>query len=438
MKRFFLLFMLLMPAKVLANTKILAFPMGPLFKVIYQDQTNFINSYSRPGIYTNKIDYLYRLTFKEDFYTTFYNVTNDKSLITNRISQQQLDIIKDYVLYGYEQLPFKSDDCYLALQKLIYETYPNVESVLYTNNHETYLDYSSCEQQIVDLVNINKTGPKLTTLTGDINTFYSSEDLNNILNQYQIVDASGDFMISGNHLIGNLYQPQYHLTLSRQLKPIGNDSYYYRSNTDLLADFKFDSPQTINITITANQYPIKIINTDVAGNIINNESSWSILNNQNELIKTFKSIGVYEDSLLIPAGTYYLKQTNPPDQYLLNENVYELVIDDKVNNTIEIINDRDKRLFDITPNNDLKPFKITEKKDKIIVDNPIKKVINKSDNIVKTAINKSVVLNELKKPKSTAIREEKSFKISMNNMMPFLLFSLLIYIKKKALLINLF
>lgn len=447
MKKIFWLVVLLIPLQVSANTQIAAVPMGPMFRIYYKDQTTFASSYSRPGIYTNKYRYLYRLTFKEDFYTTLYDSTEDENTILNRVNKDQLQKIKDYVLYGYEQLPVKSEACYLALQKLIYETYDYVDSLLYYSN--IFPNYSECESKIIDLVNINKNGPKLTTLSGDINTFMASDDLNELIGHYQIIkgNENADFVVSHHQLIGNIMENSYTLTLSRQLNPSGKTLYYYRTSTDLIADFKFEEPEIIKLEIKANQYPIKIINNDMNNNIINLDSTVELINDNYEVIKTIDMKGSYEDNLVIPKGQYFIKQTMVNNDYMINDNLYPIYIDDN-DNTIEIINNKkvteviqepsevidipvesiekpsnDKVALIIKPNNKTLNYKLR-------VNNYIKK-INKDNNI--NLYNNAMKLYKPKVNTKLIYKKHKNNKPIKASMFPFLIFLIMIYIKQKSL-----
>ena len=268
------------------------------------ESLNTINYYS-PYSYNDKL----------------FNLTND-----------QLNKMNLIAYYGYNYGNHTDLKWYGVTQFLIWKTL-NLKDIYFTDKKDgnKIIAYQEEIKEIENLVNNHSKLPSFSNnhFEYTINSSYEINDLNNILNNYEIKESNIESKIVGNTLyidtneVGN-----YEITFVRK-SPIKREYILYalKGNQSLLYPGMVDDIE-FKVTIEVNSGSITINKLD-SENIDRKtavlEGAVYGIYDDEELITTIETddrgIAYIEN---LPLGKYYVKEITPSLGYKLDDNTYEI------------------------------------------------------------------------------------------------------------------
>ncbi|MDO4962720.1 MAG: SpaA isopeptide-forming pilin-related protein [bacterium] len=267
-----------------------------------------------------------------DVYTTGlvegYNYNNP---IFN-FSDEKIDRMNLIAYYGYGYLNHTDIKWYGVTQFLIWEQ-TNVDNIYFvdTNTLEKNNQYQSEVEEINRLVNNYYLKPSFANREFEytINSNYEVVDLNNVLNNYSIVESDIDSYIESNKLYINTKDKGTYKIKFKRESPVKDDYiiYYIDGYQPLLHPGKVqDQYFTIDIKVESGSITINKLDSENKNRIeANLEGAEYGIYDNDKLITTIKTDDkgiAYIDNIKL--GNYYVKEISPSLGYLLDNNVYEI------------------------------------------------------------------------------------------------------------------
>ena len=265
------------------------------------------------------------------------------------IDRVKWDKIKLYAYYGYGYKDHTSLNWVNITQMSIWRTlYPSYQFDWLNNLDDKAVisPYDKELRELNELVNSHYTLPSFNKNY----TFSQGEkieltDTNNVLSNYRILVSDFDASISGNTLTINPVniEREGRIVLRRAGEVNNQGKFFYSTESQNVFERGFINVMNMEIKIKIKNGKIIVNKIDEDTKDINpqgegelNGSVFQLLNEEKEVIKeiTIENNTLEFDSL--PLGKYYLKEKQPGVGYYLNQNEYEVVIDE--NNLIQEIN----------------------------------------------------------------------------------------------------
>ena len=303
------------------------------------------------------------------FTNDFYGV---QDLYSSSISADIIDKISLIGHFGYDYPGHMTDNYFLASQELIWELLGNNEIHFTTgiNNTGDIVNVDYEKNEIMSLVNRYYIKPSFDGIS--VSGIYGDSvvliDQNNVLSNYSVL---GNGYIDGNKLIVNLDSlGNNDITLVRN-KYDNLSSLFYKD--DISQDFMFlRAPDVISNVSISSYIPLNQISIDKKGLMLDGFDNDFIYKergldgvifglyasrdihvgdynfSQDELVSTMETVDGFASSPLLPNGDYYLKEISTSDEFVLDDNVYDIHLDNSGEETftymIDLKNER-KKIF---------------------------------------------------------------------------------------------
>ncbi len=303
------------------------------------------------------------------FTNDFYGV---QDLYSSSISADIIDKISLIGHFGYDYPGHMTDNYFLASQELIWELLGNNEIHFTTgiNNTGDIVNVDYEKNEIMSLVNRYYIKPSFdgSSVSGIYGDSVVLIDQNNVLSNYSVL---GNGYIDGNKLIVNLDSlGNNDITLVRN-KYDSLSSIFYKD--DISQDFMFlRAPDVISNVSISSYIPLNQISIDKKGLMLDGFDNDFIYKergldgvifglyasrdihvgdynfSQDELVSTMETVDGFASSPLLPNGDYYLKEISTSDEFVLDDNVYDIHLDNSGEETftymIDLKNER-KKIF---------------------------------------------------------------------------------------------
>ena len=300
------------------------------------------------------------------------------SLFDSGFSSDVLNSIGLIGYFGYDYPGHSTDNYFLATQELIWETIGNNEVHFTTgiNNTGSLVDIESEKNEIMSLINNYNVKPSFDSdvVTGVYNEEIVLVDTNNVLSDYIVVSSNNNVRIDGNKLIINLnFLGNDKITLIRKKYDDLDGLFYFANDSQ---DFMFLRPYDVTSYIDVNSFipysNILISKTAPVLNDIGPDNSFVyvdegidgvvfdlyaagdiLIGNDvfyvgDQFIQSIQIDDGIGQSIDLPNGDYYLKERFTLDEYVLNDDIFHVRLDNTsvevYTHMIDIHNDR-KRIF---------------------------------------------------------------------------------------------
>ena len=295
---------------------------------------------------------------------TYYNSTDDNKYvgISDELSKR-LNLIG---YYGYDYPGHQTNRYYMATQELIWRE-TGISDMRWEESFDPskVIDIEYEKSEILRLIEEHKKEPqfdiKNSYLIGDIITL---EDNNNVLKDYEVAD--GDIIINGNTITLTIKENN-NFTLRRKGHGSGA-RYFYKEGYQTIGSFLSLPEYKVSYSIKGEYSKIVVnkLDFDTKGkNEMLEGATYALYDENNNKIdtKTTDENGmiVYNN---IPKGIYHLKEINPSVGYILDNNTYEITVDNIDIYTIDVyekkMNQPEPALEELpnTGKNDIFPFVI--------------------------------------------------------------------------------
>lgn len=300
------------------------------------------------------------------------------SLFDSGFSSDVLNSIGLIGYFGYDYPGHSTDNYFLATQELIWETIGNNEVHFTTgiNNTGSLVDIESEKNEIMSLINNYNVKPSFDSdvVAGVYNEEIVLVDTNNVLSDYIVVSSNNNVRIDGNKLIINLnFLGNDKITLIRKKYDDLDGLFYFANDSQ---DFMFLRPYDVTSYIDVNSFipysnimisktaPVLsdigpdnsfvyvdegidgvVFDLYAAGDILIGNDVFYVGDQFIQSIQIDDGIG---QSIDLPNGDYYLKERFTLDEYVLNDDIFYVRLDNTsvevYTHMIDIHNDR-KRIF---------------------------------------------------------------------------------------------
>lgn len=278
--------------------------------------------------------FVYCLEHQSKINTTDYYAEYDYNDERFNLSDEQINKINTLAYYGYGYKNHTDIKWYGVTQFLIWKEL-DYRDVFFTDKPygNRIFAYNDEMNEIRELVNRHNTLPSFSSDNFEFSTgsTYEIEDLNNVLNNYEIKESNIDIEIKDNSIyVSPKKSGNYEITFIRK-SPIDRNYilYEYSGNQPLIYPGRVDDIE-FKIKVEVSTGSITINNLDSE----NKDSEFATLEgaiygiyNEDELINTitidYSHIGYLDE---LPLGSYKVKQINPGLGYKLDDKVYEIEI----------------------------------------------------------------------------------------------------------------
>jgi len=369
MKKIFLFFMMFFCLSVVKAEHLDLVPIDGVYSSQYNvDTGSYFSSNQKKYYMDGKIVYCVEPgvgIFTNDFYGV-------QDLYSSGISADIIDKISLIGHFGYDYPGHMTDNYFLASQELIWELLGNNEIHFTTGINDTgdivNVDYE--KNEIMSLVNSYYIKPSFDG--SDVSGIYGEEivliDQNNVLSNYTVL---GNGYIDGNKLVVKLDSlGSNDITLVRN-KYDSLSSIFYKD--DISQDFMFlRGPDVISNVSISSYIPLNQVSIDKKGLMLDGFDDGFIYNergldgvlfglyasrdiqvgdysfSRDELVSTLETVDGFASSPLLPNGDYYLKEISTIDGFILDDNVYDIHLDNSGEETfnymVDLKNER-KKIF---------------------------------------------------------------------------------------------
>lgn len=278
------------------------------------------------------------------------------------LSDEVLKKIELIAYYGYGNFGHDSKNYRMATQELIWKSIRPLEVSLWTGKNKTgeLVDISKEKEEILKLVENHEILPSFNEeliLSKDIE--YEFIDNNNVLENFSIINDNSNLEVlkKENKLyIKSLIPGDYTITLKKEHQDnkvsilYGGMDGNSQKMMKLRTNFKLE--QKITIHVLSGKINLKKIDEDLKTNITIGNSSlegaiYGLFNEKNDLITkiTTNELGEGEFTNL-GFGNYYIKEISPSYGYLLDSNIYSLLIDENnLEHNLEVYEKLNKKEF---------------------------------------------------------------------------------------------
>ena len=260
------------------------------------------------------------------------------------------DYLNKVIYYGYDYPNHQNERYYMATQALIWEKVSNYLIEFYTERYGygTYIDVSNEKNEILNLINNHNKLPYFSNNEYSYNLTNYIEFEDEILNNFEISSTTwNDTYIENNKLIiKNLDNYVGNIKISLKKKSYRNDiaTYYFEDGTQPLITGGKPNDVYSNLSINIKGAKIRINKLDKDSNlpIKNKNIEFNIINLDTGnyiYINGEKNLKINDEGYLItdmiPFGRYKITEVKSSDDYYLNENSVEILVnDDTISNNI--------------------------------------------------------------------------------------------------------
>lgn len=261
---------------------------------------------------------------------SMYNSTSDitKTQLGN-VDTRYMSLV-GYYGYGYEG--HNQREYYMASQELIWERM-GVDDVWFSDAKTggNIIDVSYEKEQILSKVNAYEITPKFNFknwyIVGDEVLI---EDINNVLNEFEILGNVNNVTISGNSLKIKVKEGNNSFTLSRKSNN-NKIKFYYKNGYQTIGSFEgtYDLKKEYQVTgvygkIIVNKYDFDNKSKVPSSKLATLEGAIYTLYDENE--KEIESKATNKDGVIVfdklPKGSYTVKETKPSPGYTLDRTVF--------------------------------------------------------------------------------------------------------------------
>lgn len=260
------------------------------------------------------------------------------------------DYLNKVIYYGYDYPNHQNERYYMATQALIWEKVSNYLIEFYTERYGygTYIDVSNEKNEILNLINNHNKLPYFSNNEYSYNLTDYIEFEDEVLNNFEISNTTwNDTYIENNKLIiKNLDNYVGNIRISLKKKSYRNDiaTYYFEDGTQPLITGGNPNDVYSNLSINIKGAKIRINKLDKDSNlpIKNKNIEFNIINLDTGnyiYINGEKNLKINDEGYLItdmiPFGRYKITEVKSGDDYYLNENSVEILVnDDTISNNI--------------------------------------------------------------------------------------------------------
>lgn len=260
------------------------------------------------------------------------------------------DYLNKVIYYGYDYPNHQNERYYMATQALIWEKVSNYLIEFYTERYGygTYIDVSNEKNEILNLINNHNKLPYFSNNEYSYNLTNYIEFEDEVLNNFEISSTTwNDTYIENNKLIiKNLDNYVGNIRISLKKKSYRNDiaTYYFEDGTQPLITGGKPNDVYSNLSINIKGAKIRINKLDKDSNlpIKNKNIEFNIINLDTGnyiYINGEKNLKINDEGYLItdmiPFGRYKITEVKSSDDYYLNENSVEILVnDDTISNNI--------------------------------------------------------------------------------------------------------
>ena len=370
MKKIFLFFMMFLSLSVVKAEHLDLVPIDGVYSSQYNmDNGSYFSSNQKKYYMDGKI--VYCVEPGVGIYTNdFYGVDD---LYSSLISADIIDKISLIGYFGYDYPGHNTDNYFLASQELIWELLGNNEIHFTTGINDTgdiiNIDYE--KNEIMSLVNSYYIKPSFDG--SSVSGIYGDEivliDQNNVLSNYSVL---GNGYIDGNKLVVKLDDlGSNDITLIKN-KYDNMSSIFYRD--DISQDFMFLRAGDVISNVSVSSYiPMNQVSIDKKGLMLENFDDGKFIYEErgldgvtfglysshdisvsdysfsrDELVSTLVTVDGFASSSLIPNGDYYLKEISTNDDFVLDDSVYDIHLENSDREAftymVDLKNDR-KKIF---------------------------------------------------------------------------------------------
>lgn len=260
------------------------------------------------------------------------------------------DYLNKVIYYGYDYPNHQNERYYMATQALIWEKVSNYLIEFYTERYGygTYIDVLNEKNEILNLINNHNKLPYFSNNEYSYNLTDYIEFEDEVLNNFEISSTTwNDTYIENNKLIiKNLDNYVGNIRISLKKKSYRNDiaTYYFEDGTQPLITGGKPNDVYSNLSINIKGAKIRINKLDKDSNlpIKNKNIEFNIINLDTGnyiYINGEKNLKINDEGYLItdmiPFGRYKITEVKSSDDYYLNENSVEILVnDDTISNNI--------------------------------------------------------------------------------------------------------
>lgn len=262
-------------------------------------------------------------------------------------NEEIIEKIKLIGYYGYNYPGHEEEKYRMATQSLIWSLIGGQINEFYTKQYGygEYINIENEKNDILKLIENHKIKPnfKINYIEDYINEEIILEDLNNILNEYEIeTDGKNKVEIKDNKLIVKILNKDESKIILKRKKYDNKISVFYEGNnqkSQMMALLTLDEQDKIEIKVKPLIGQIELIKTP------NKETNYSldgaiygVYNLNDELILTLQTNEEGKAKSEISKGKYYLKEIQNPVGYELDQNKHYFEINkNNINCTINLI-----------------------------------------------------------------------------------------------------
>ena len=278
--------------------------------------------------------------------------------------------------FGYDYPGHQSDNYFLATQELIWEFIGNNEIHFTTglNNSGNIINIDNEKNEIMSLVYDYLIKPSFDgNLISDV---YGNSivlvDNNHVLSNYEVVSSTNSVFIDGDRLIVNLkHLGSDNIVLKRKkyddmssifYGDINSQDFMFLRANDVISNVYVDSfipHSSIHIEksgLLADGYDGDFIYSlngldDVRFNLYASQDIYegeNLVYLKDELVQEMNTVSGKADSILLPNGDYYLKEVETVDEFILDDSVISISLNNDRKEVytymVDLLNNR-KRIF---------------------------------------------------------------------------------------------
>lgn len=260
-----------------------------------------------------------------------YSVYNSFDNIN--ISEDDLEYIKIIAYYGYDYPGHQTDKFYMATQDIIWTRFIRTNIMwIYSFNPDSFVYIEKEKDTIYDLYRKHFRRPSfdgavIDVVLGEEVILY---DDNDVLSMYKVQNRG--VTIEGNNLIiGKDYDGE-DIVLKRE-KYTNNNFLLYTSGVSqkMMSVGNIDIPSSkVNVNLLEGSININKLDSDTNSDVPRGEGSligsvYGLYDSDNMLVDKFV-IGSKEEIGHLKVGKYYIKELEAGRGYLVDDNVYEVLI----------------------------------------------------------------------------------------------------------------
>ena len=351
---FFLVMMLSFNVSVMAAHLDLVRINGVYSNQINMDTGDYVSYRQNKYIMDGKVVYCVEPGI--NIMTRDYNISSNLS--DSGLNQNIINKISLIGHFGYDYPGHQTDNYFLAAQELIWETVGSNEAYFTTGQNDTgdriYIDFE--KNEIMSLVNHFSLKPSFdsTLVTGMYNDEVVLVDKNRVLSNYEISSTNNSVSIDGNKLIIKLSslgtdtikltrKPYDDLSSVFYYSPISQDFMFLRANNVVTSTVSVNSYIPYS-KVDISKKGLVLDSIDSSGNFIYKEGGISgvtfglyasgdiyeadkLVYRSNQLIEELVTKNGHVSSRNLPNGKYYLKEHKTIDEFVLNDSIVNIELD---------------------------------------------------------------------------------------------------------------